>query len=68
MAVSTDQSREQWIDLGIHTEACMTTMTCGAHGGAVSMWLRVRQCDNNNGILTTLQFESTTGLIVRCER
>ena len=66
MAVSTDHSRQQWIDLGVHTEACMTTMTCGTDGGAVSMWLRVRRCDQYNGILTTVQSFYTTGFFVDC--
>ena len=33
-----DRTRRQWVDLGIHTEACMTDpRTCGAAGGAVSV-------------------------------
>ena len=34
------EQRNQWVDLGIHTEACMTRPeTCGAAGGAISMWV-----------------------------
>ena len=44
MAVSTNASRRQWIDLDIHTEACMTRMTRGADGGAISVWIRASNC------------------------
>ena len=38
-------TKSQWVDLGIHTEACMTRPeTCGAAGGAFSMWVKVIDC------------------------
>ena len=41
-ALTLDQTRKQWVDLGIHTEACMTRPeTCGAEGGAISVWVNV---------------------------
>ena len=41
-AVSTNRTRNQWVDLGVHTEACMTRPeTCGAAGGAISVWINV---------------------------
>ena len=53
-AVSTDRFRVQWIDLGIHTEACMTRPeTCGAADGAISMWLKITNCSYYGGILQT---------------
>ena len=46
-AVSVNMSRGQSIDLGVHFEACMVDPeTCGAGGGAVSMWMRVLSTNN----------------------
>ena len=65
-AVSTDRTRRQWVDLGIHTEACMTRPeTCGA-GGPISLWLRIVDCENG-GILATTQNSSSTGLLMICK-
>ena len=51
--MSTDGFHEQWIDLGTHTEACMTRLdTCGVAGGAVSLWLKESRCTDMNGMIT----------------
>ena len=39
---------------------------CGVAGGAVSVWLKVVECENG-GILTTTQNGSSTGLFIRCK-
>ena len=67
MAVSTTASRRQCIDLDIHTEACMTRMTCGEDGGAVSMWVDATNCDLG-GILTTTKNQYGTGFFLDCNR
>ena len=67
MAVSTDASRGRLIDLDIHTEACITTMTCGAGGGAVSLWAKVTTC-STEGIITTTPHDIRTGFVVACDR
>ena len=67
MAVSTNASRSQWIDLGIQAEACMTRpQTCGEAGGAVSMWVKVINCPVGHGIIGTNQVELSNGLVVDC--
>ena len=44
-ALTLDHTKKQWVDLGIHTEACMTRPeTCGAAGGAISVWVKIRDC------------------------
>ena len=52
-----DRIKRQWIDLGIHTEACMTQPeTCGSSGGAVSFWINVVNCTGFQairGLITT---------------
>ena len=72
-AISTDRSQNQWIDLGIQTEACMALPdTCGAAGGAISMWLKVdpHPANYRTGILTSVQtFDfntDSTGFVMLC--
>ena len=53
-AVSTDRSQNQWIDLGYHSNVCLThRYGCGEAGGALSMWLRLIDCPARGGIITT---------------
>ena len=53
--LSTNQRRNQWVDLGIHTDVCMTwPQTCGAAGGAISLWLSVTECSTSGGILAVI--------------
>ena len=56
-AWSVDRTSKQWIDVGIHTEACMTRPeTCGSAGGAVSFWINVVNCTGFQylgGLITT---------------
>ena len=60
--MSTDRSKAQWIDLGIHTEACMTVPgTCGTSGGAVSVWYRMIHCSPVASIVTTMQNRTSGG-------
>ena len=55
-AVATDRTRRQWIDLGIRTEACMTRPdTCGAAGGAISLWVRFSDCLDWAGVISTYE-------------
>ena len=42
LAWTFNGTKKQWVDLGTHTEACMTPPeTCGAAGGAISLWVNV---------------------------
>ena len=51
--MSLNGSKVQWIDLGVHFEVCMVDPeTCGAAGGAVSMWLKLSRA--YGGIMSTL--------------
>ena len=71
-AVQTNASEFQWINLGIHTEACMTRPeTCGAAGGAISLWFRVIDCSissiDSGAVVSTLTDSlETTGIAVEC--
>ena len=63
--VSTNRSRNEWIDFGIHTEACMTDpVTCGTAGGAISLWLKQTFC--SGAYFTTRNAEFTRGSSIRC--
>ena len=64
-ALSLNHTRSQWVDLGIHTEACMTRPeTCGAAGGAISVWLKVIACPFG-GIISS--FGPSTGSRIACD-
>ena len=57
----------QWVDIGIHTEACMTRPeTCGAAGGAISLWVNVTDCAPGGGILSSLT-DGTSGSLIFCQ-
>ena len=67
MAVRLYAPNRQWFDLGIHTDACMTTMTCGAAGGAVSLWVNLYEsCGQSNGVITTWEGGFVSGFSVEC--
>ena len=52
-----NSSEGQWIDLGVHFEACMVDPeVCGIGGGAVSVWLRV--FGPTGGILSTITHQT----------
>ena len=65
-AWSLDRTRSQWVDLGIHTETCMSRPeTCGVAGGAISIWLNEIDCSSGNaGILSS--FGPSTGSVIIC--
>ena len=43
-ALTLNHTRRKWIDLGIHTEVCIThPETCGAAGGAISLWVNIAE-------------------------
>ena len=49
-AILLNHTRKQWVDLGIHTEACITRPeTCGEAGAAVAFWMRINRHDINLG-------------------
>ena len=52
-----NSSEGQWIDLGVHFEACMVDPeVCGIAGGAVNVWLRV--FGPTGGILSTITHQT----------
>ena len=66
-AVRTDRSRKEWIDLGIHTEACMTQPdTCGSKGGAISVWFKVTNCSTLGAIFSSQPDYSSTRSRISC--
>ena len=62
-ALTSDSTQRQWIDLGIHTEACMTLPeTCSAAGGAISLWVKVAECKDSAGFISSKSTQAKTGL------
>ena len=58
-AVSTDRFAQQWINLGIYLEVCMThPESCGASGGAISLWFRVIDGGIAGAVVTTVSNSS----------
>ena len=65
-ALTLNRTNNQWVDLGIHTEACMTRPeTCGAAGGAISLWINVIECPINGGIISS-RAEGSSGSRIVC--
>ena len=63
-ALTLNHTKRQWVDLGIHTEACMTQPeTCGAAGGAISMWLKLLDSPSPSGIISSWSSDSTGSMI-----
>ena len=68
-AWTVDRTKKQWIDLGIHTDACMTQPdTCDATGGAISVWVKVIECNEYDGIISSLTGSpnKSTGSAIDC--
>ena len=62
----TNHLKRQWVDLGIHNEACMIRPeTCDAAGGAISVWIKLNDCGNWCGIISSFS-GSATGFELYC--
>ena len=59
-----NKTRNQWIDLGTHSEACMTQPeTCGAAGGALSFWMYVIDFIQVSGLVSSHAVNRTGSLV-----
>ena len=68
-AIGTDRLRSQWIDLGNHTEACMTNPgTCGKPGGAISLWFKLIDSGYIGAVFSTMKHFVSVGLVMHCDR
>ena len=66
-ALSTNRTKKQWVDLGIHTEVCMTRPeTCGEAGGAISMWVNIIDCGYRGGIVSSADQTSSSRFEISC--
>ena len=67
-ALTLDHREKQWVDLGIHTEACMTRPeTCGAAGGAISLWMNLNECSGSKkGFISSRRSRDYTGISGFC--
>ena len=62
-ALTLDHTKSQWVDLGIHTEVCMSLPeTCGAAGGAISAWVKMGDCSGVCGIISSYGYN--TGSVI----
>ena len=62
-----DHTLEQWIDLGILSEACITQVTtCGPEGAAVSFWVNIIDCPSSGGIISSRTYQNGGGFNFFC--
>ena len=67
-AWSLNRTMNQWVDLGIHTEACLTRPdTCSAAGGAISLWVYVSDYDGHAAGIVSSHVVGSTGLVLDCK-
>ena len=67
LALRLNRTLEQWVDLGIHTAACMIRPeTCGAAGGAISVWMNMTDCYYRSSGVFATRSESSSGLYISC--
>ena len=67
-AVSTDRAQNQWVDLGNLSAACITRPdTCGSDGAALSVWLKLTDCQDPDGVISSHTASAfSAGLLVCC--
>ena len=65
-AWSLYRTKSQWVDLGIHTKACMTRPETCAAGGAISLWVNIIACPSSGGIASSLA-HGLTGSQIYCQ-
>ena len=66
-ALTLDKSKKQWADMGIHTKACITRPeTCGAAGGAISVWIKIVDCLNQYGGVISSYRPQRSNFFIRC--
>ena len=65
----TDSSLNQWVDLGVLSEACITVPdSCGLEGAAISLWVKIHSCRDGDGILSSIKYSNSrkTGFMFFC--
>ena len=49
-----DRTRQQYVDLGHLTVACIANpSSCGDNGASLTLWVKLVDCPNNGGIITS---------------
>ena len=57
---------QQYLELGDQSQACITIPeSCGAQGGAISVWVKLIGCQNGGGIISS-QDPSQSAVIIAC--
>ena len=68
-AVRTNLTEKQWVNMGtISPLACFVIpKMCGSAGGALSVWMKILECQKETGIITSLNAsEISEGFLVTC--
>ena len=67
MSLTLDSTKKQWVDLGVHLEACLTNVDCSAAGGAISLWLSGVHCGGSSaGFISSRKSSSKIGTVGFC--
>ena len=62
--LSFNETKNRWVDLGFHTEACITKPDTCTNGGAVAFWLKVTNGTREKGIISTRSKTDTSFLYI----
>ncbi len=68
LALNTVRDQNQWAMLPDVSAACiMTPDTCGGAGATLTVWLKVTECDDDDGVLSSgTNGPVSTGLRIAC--
>ena len=69
-AVRTNLTEKQWVNMGTFSPlACFVIpTTCGAAGGALTVWMKILECPDETGVITSLNVSNfSEGFLVTCD-
>ena len=68
-AVRTDLSKKQWLNMvNISALACFVIpQSCGSAGGALSVWMKIEECPDETGVVSSLISEFSEGFLMACD-
>ena len=68
-AVRTNLSKKHWVNMGnISALACFVIPdSCGSAGGALSLWMKIEECPDETGVMSSLISEFSEGFLIACD-
>ena len=66
-ALRLDRTKNQWVDLGVLSMACITVPdTCRPEGAAVSFWIKTIDCPGYGGLISSTAIGQKKGIDLIC--